>query len=76
MQTRALDLRFKGDRRYLHGTDVYDAAMAALGACFPGAAGRVRYSFHAIAPTKGLCRAPRPPAPDEWTFARITAGEW
>ena len=51
MHTRALDLRFKGDRRYLHGTDVYDAAMAALGACFPGAAGRVRYSFHAIART-------------------------
>jgi hypothetical protein len=46
-----LDLRFKGDRRYLHGTDVYDAAMAALGECFPGAGGRVRYSFHAIART-------------------------
>jgi hypothetical protein len=51
MQTRALDLRFKGDRRYLHGTDVYDASLAALRDCFPGAGGRVRYSFHAIART-------------------------
>jgi hypothetical protein len=51
MQTRALDIRFKGDRRYLHGTDVYDASMAALCACFPGTDGRVRYSFHAIART-------------------------
>ena len=51
MQTRALDIGFKGDRDYLHGTDVYDTGLAALRACFPGADGRVRYSFHAIART-------------------------
>jgi len=49
MHTRALDISFKGDRRYLHGTDVYDASLAALRACYPDSGGRVRYSFHAIA---------------------------
>jgi len=51
MHTPALEIGFKGDRSYLHGTDVYDASLAALRACFSEAGGRVRYSFHAIART-------------------------
>lgn len=44
-----LALRFKGERTYLHGTDVYDAAVRCLRARWPGIDGRCRFAFHRMA---------------------------
>lgn len=44
-----LALRFKGERTYLHGTDVYDAAVHCLRARWPGIEGRCRFAFHRVA---------------------------
>jgi len=43
-----VDLNFKGDRHYLHGTDVYDAAVSSLHARWPDIDGRCRFTFHRI----------------------------
>lgn len=50
-QTIDLDLRFKGDRDYLHGTDVYEALLGGLRRQIPDLGGRIRYAFHRIART-------------------------
>jgi hypothetical protein len=48
---RRTDVRlcFKGDRTYLHGTDVYEAAVERLRAEWPGLDGRCRFLFHRLA---------------------------
>jgi hypothetical protein len=46
---RPLKLCFKGDRDYLHGTDIYDAVTTALGGRGGGPGGPFRMSIHRIA---------------------------
>ena len=46
-----VDLRFKGDRTYLHGTDVYTTAVATLRRQWPGLDGRCRFTFHRLTRT-------------------------
>ena len=43
-----VELRFKGDRTYLHGTDVYASAVDCLQQRWPGIEGRCRFSFHRV----------------------------
>lgn len=52
-----VDLRFKGDRTYLHGTDVYEAAVSCLRERWPKIDGRCRFAFHRITgqPLMALC---------------------
>lgn len=42
-------LCFKGDRTYLHGTDVYTSAVAMLHGRWPDVDGRCRFTFHRLA---------------------------
>lgn len=44
-----LDLCFKGDRTYLHGTDVYEAGVSRLRDLYPRIDGRCRFTFHRVA---------------------------
>jgi hypothetical protein len=43
-----VELRFKGDRTYIHGTDVYASAVDCLQQQWPGIDGRCRFSFHRV----------------------------
>src|SRR5438552_17547397 len=43
-----VELCFKGERTYLHGTDVCDAAVSILGRRWPGLDGRCRFVFHRL----------------------------
>jgi hypothetical protein len=45
-QTYPLELPFRGERTYLHGTDLYQAITAALGSALP--AGPVSLTFHSL----------------------------
>jgi hypothetical protein len=49
MEARPLELRFKGERDYLHGTDIYDAVASALRQREGRADGAFRMSIHRIA---------------------------
>lgn len=49
MTREDLALRLKGKRTYLHGTDVYDAAVECLRRRWPGIDGRCRFAFHRMA---------------------------
>jgi hypothetical protein len=44
-----VDLCFKGDRTYLHGTDVYTCAVSLLRERWPNADGRCRFTFNRLA---------------------------
>jgi hypothetical protein len=62
-----VDLSFKGDRHYLHGTDVYEAAVSSLRSRWPDIDGRCRFMFHRVTsrPLAAVCEsfskvAPRP----------------
>ena len=46
---RPLELCFKGDRDYLHGTDIYDAVATVLGDRGGAPGGPFRMSIHRIA---------------------------
>jgi hypothetical protein len=48
MMRTDVDLCFKGDRTYLHGTDVYGAAVATLRGQWPQLDGRCRFTFHRL----------------------------
>ena len=50
-KTTEFDLRFKGNRDYLHGTDVYEALLGSVRREMPDLDGRIRYAFHRIART-------------------------
>ena len=50
-----LTLCFKGDRTYLHGTDVYESVVSALQARWPNANGGLSFAFHRIA--RNQCHA-------------------
>lgn len=49
MRSVDIELRFKGDRTYIRGTDVYDAAVSQSRELYPGIDGRCRFMFHRIA---------------------------
>src|SRR6187431_2814070 len=46
IQTYPLDLPFRGERTYLHGTDLHQAIFAALGSLAPH--GPVSITFHSL----------------------------
>lgn len=48
MRRTEVELRFKGDRTYLHGTDVYTTAVAVLRERWAGLDGRCRFVFHRV----------------------------
>jgi hypothetical protein len=52
-----IELNFKGDRHYLHGTDVYEAAVSSLRGRWPDIDGRCRFTFHRITsrPLSAIC---------------------
>ncbi len=43
---RSVELKFKGSRDYLHGTDVYECAVDVLRQRWPAIDGRCRFAFH------------------------------
>ena len=53
-QSKDLNLKFKGPRNYLHGTDMYREITALIHALHPGDGGRFRLTIHDIVHTQ--CR--------------------
>lgn len=53
----SVELNFKGDRHYLHGTDVYEAAVSSLRGRWPNIDGRCRFTFHRMTsrPLAAIC---------------------
>jgi hypothetical protein len=56
---RRLALRFKGDRSYLHGTDMFDETLTWLSSTCRGEIAEIDFSFHRLA-THQLAVVPEP----------------